>query len=498
MFNPRFHKVNNVDEAVELANNLKEKSGYDLFRGQIKNWPLKSSFCRQVEKNKKDEILEKMARFERWVKQTKGLEYLAKHPDDMIAVAQHYGIPTNFVDFTTSPLVAGFFASYGRINEENVESCILCLNSQDLTTFWKSLPSEYSPPPEILYLKVQNLWRLEAQHGVFLFCPYSNFEQIYDLDRIYFPYTGQISSVKEGDIFPKRKSQLEILLDQYFMNELRIENEKNIPVGMTRLTIPDIEEKCSIELLLNSTPPPKLNSWNDSHLESWLVQPNEKYLDSLGDETWKMTLDLNKDISSIQNEAFDYLAKQFKNNPNVRNRLLNWSITVVGVQKRDPIENKVEGYIKKLWDGIRKLPYDDQDIAKGLANCFMLASYLLKQGHVMQVDWQNATSECFGKTIEVEFGSEDGSYSRSFASKSKLLAAVREDIYDYLDLKWKAQFDKNIIGLLQAIWAPSRLFDYDKLTKVFAHEIVPVQVIMRYERVAIFFSPARLDSFGLP
>lgn len=39
MFNPRFHKVNNVDEAVELANNLKEKSGYDLFRGQIKNWP---------------------------------------------------------------------------------------------------------------------------------------------------------------------------------------------------------------------------------------------------------------------------------------------------------------------------------------------------------------------------------------------------------------------------------------------------------------------------
>ena len=242
MFSPRFHKVNNVDEAVELANNLKEEGGYDLFRGQTKNWPLKSSFGRQVDKNKKDEALEKMARFEWWVKRIKGLEEIAKHPDDMIAVAQHYGIPTNFVDFTASPRVAGFFASYGRLEEENVESCILCLNSQELIKFWKRLPSEYSPPPEILYLKVQNLWRLEAQHGVFLFCPYANFEQIYDLDRIYFPYSGQISSVKEDEIFPERKSQLEILLDQYFMNELLIDGEKNIPVGMTRYKIPEIKE----------------------------------------------------------------------------------------------------------------------------------------------------------------------------------------------------------------------------------------------------------------
>ena len=127
----------------------------------------------------------------------------------------------------------------------------------------------------------------------------------------------------------------------------------------------------------------------------------------------------------------------------------------------------------------------------------MLASYLLNQGRVMQVDWAKVTSECFGKAIEIEFGSEDGSYSRSFASKSKLLAAVREDIYDYLEPKWKPQLEKNIVGLLQAIWAPSRLFDYDKLAKLFAYEIAPLQVIMRSEKVAIFFSPARLDSFGL-
>jgi hypothetical protein len=497
MFSPRFHRANNVDEAVELANKLKEKGCYDLFRGQVKNWPLKSSFGRQVDKNKKDEALKKMARFEWWVKRTKGLEELANRPDDMIAVAQHYGIPTNFVDFTTSPRVAGFFASYGRIDEEDVESCILCLNSQDLINFWKHLPSKYSPPPEVLNLEVQNLWRLEAQHGVFLFCPYSNFEHIYDLDRIYFPFKGQISNVTEDEIFPKRKSQLEILLDQFFMNELMIENEKNIPVGMTIHTIPEIKEKCSKELLLNGTPPPRLSSWNHAHIEPWLEQSNEKYLDTFGDETWEMTLDLNNDENSIQNEAFDYLTKQLKNNSSVRNRLLNWSITVVGNQPRDLIENRVESYIKRLWDGLRKLPYDDQDIAKALANCFMLASYLLKQGRTAQVNWAKVTSECFGETIEIEFGSDDGSYSRSFASKSRLLAAVRDDIYEYLDPNWKPQLENNIIGLLQTIWAPDRLFYYDKLANIFAYEIAPVQVIMRSERAAVFFSPARLDSFGL-
>jgi hypothetical protein len=494
MFNPRFHKVNTVDEAVELANDLKEKGGYDLFRGQIKDWPLKSSFGRQVDKNKKDEVLEKMARFESWAKRTKGLEELAKHPDDIIAVAQHYGIPTNFVDFTTSPRVAGFFASYGKIDEENVESCILCLHSQDLMSFWKRLPSEYSPPPEILYLEVQNLWRLEAQHGAFLFCPYSNFEHIYDLDRIYFPYNGQISSVTEDEIFPERKSQLEILLDQYFMNELLIEGEKNLPSGISIYTMPERKEKCDPELLLNGTPPPKLSSWDDHRIQPWLVQSHEIFFNTLGDESWEITIDLNKDANFVKNEIMGYLIKQLKNNSNARSQLINWSTKVVETQTEKFIENRIDSYVKRLWDGLRRLPYDDQDIAESLANCILLASFLLKQD---RVGFEKATSECFGKTVEIEFGSEDGSYSRSFASKAKLLAAVREDVYDYLDPKWKSQLEKNIVGLLQAIWTPSRLFDYDKLAKLFAHEIAPVQVIMRSERVAIFFSPARLDSFGL-
>ncbi|MCK6563051.1 hypothetical protein L6R21_28005, partial [bacterium] len=72
------------------------------------------------------------------------------------------------------------------------------------------------------------------------------------------------------------------------------------------------------------------------------------------------------------------------------------------------------------------------------------------------------------------------------------------DIENYLEPKWKPQISGNMTGLLQAIWAPDRLFNFVPLAKLFAQQIVPVQILMRPNKSAIFFSPARLDSFGLP
>lgn len=51
--------------------------------------------------------------FLHWVRTTNGLQALASNLDMTIAVAQHYGIATHFIDFTTEPYVAGYFASEG-------------------------------------------------------------------------------------------------------------------------------------------------------------------------------------------------------------------------------------------------------------------------------------------------------------------------------------------------------------------------------------------------
>jgi hypothetical protein len=63
-------------------------------------------------------------------------------------------------------------------------------------------------------MTVPDLWRLEAQHGCFLFCPYDNVERLYDFDRIFFPNTHPLRGVRREDVYPERKSHLEVLLDQ--------------------------------------------------------------------------------------------------------------------------------------------------------------------------------------------------------------------------------------------------------------------------------------------
>jgi hypothetical protein len=103
-------RVNSVEEAVYHANQLKASGGRSWFRGQGKDWPVQSTFQR-VPTAQHDSTLRKLARFEGWVKSTPGLEKLAADPGATIAVAQRYGLLTNFVDFTMSPEIAAYFAT---------------------------------------------------------------------------------------------------------------------------------------------------------------------------------------------------------------------------------------------------------------------------------------------------------------------------------------------------------------------------------------------------
>src|SRR5687767_3370811 len=105
-------KAQNAMEALRIAEEVKRQGKHNWFRGQRRNWPLRSSLAR-LKDSEREGALRVSGRFEHWVKSTSGLEDLAANADMAIAVAQHYGLPTNFVDFTTEPKVAAFFATDG-------------------------------------------------------------------------------------------------------------------------------------------------------------------------------------------------------------------------------------------------------------------------------------------------------------------------------------------------------------------------------------------------
>src|SRR4051812_32025643 len=114
-------RVDSPAEAVALARELQRSGRYSFFRGQTRDWPLTPTLFR-LSDDARAEAEEQAHRFHDWVKSTAGLEAIAADVDAVLAVAQHYGLPTTFLDFSTDPGVAGFFATSGATAGD--EACI--------------------------------------------------------------------------------------------------------------------------------------------------------------------------------------------------------------------------------------------------------------------------------------------------------------------------------------------------------------------------------------
>lgn len=483
-------EADNVSEAVRMAAEFKRRGSHDWFRGQVSNWPLKSSFVR-LSAQGREHAQQKLIRFQQWLSNTPGLEDLSNNVDSGVAVAQHYSLPTNFVDFTTEPRIAGFFASDGE-PISGMLSCIMCVNTKDVKAFWQNLPPSYVPP-EFISLDVSNLWRLEAQSGKFLFCPYDNFEFIYDLDRIVFPYIRRLNSPSRDEVYPSRKSHLETLLDHYFMVERLIEGEQalsELDVYRNRYVLEAPPNNCDAELISGGNIP-REQSWDANILDAWLQPTVERYRSAITNDQAIIAVKLQDDLDSIRDGIAESIAERLENDPRLRGKLVLWRF--------DPEDAKVGSKVsteflvvalQRLWDGLRSLPCSDEDIGVAMGNC--VAMYLAKQ-RITQPKynpWLEAASSCFGPSLEIEMGANDGSYSRGYVSRVDLLTAVRSDIGHFLSPAWRDRIVNNITGLLGAVQAPDRLFVFERLSKVLASQIAPSQVLTR-PRGAVFFSAAR-------
>src|SRR5689334_18292569 len=107
------YACSDIRAALELATRLKAEGKYDLFRGQTcAQWKVQPSLMR-VSKDQQAATLEKLRRFDYWTQTTPGVETLGQDVDAMLAVAQHYGLPTALLDWTPNPRIAAFFAIDG-------------------------------------------------------------------------------------------------------------------------------------------------------------------------------------------------------------------------------------------------------------------------------------------------------------------------------------------------------------------------------------------------
>ena len=134
------------NEHIKSSINGYRYSDFYIWRGQRKDWKLKSSFDRYPFYNSRkirNEVLSVLFnKFKKKLIELQNLKNLKnfdeefinfdfsdlKNKDQIWAVGQHYGLPTPLIDWTKDPYKAAYFAFYKNNTEEKCDRVVYILN----------------------------------------------------------------------------------------------------------------------------------------------------------------------------------------------------------------------------------------------------------------------------------------------------------------------------------------------------------------------------------
>lgn len=500
------YTVANVEEAVEVANDFKATETYNWFRGQVQDRPPLSSLYRvqhSGDHNKEARETRRLGMFFEWMRKVPELQYLIEpeRTHCLFAIIQHYGIATHYIDFTTDPAVAGFFAADTTTPPSDGQSCIYCLNTDDLMELWdvlRNLDFRKEASIELVEINVDNLWRLQAQRGVFLFANY-NWQIDYPMDRIVFPYSGYPSYPARERIYPQHKSPLEQLLDQYFSLERSVFGNEHLREMLTTLKEHGVKvgdsERTSFpegfykKAFIDPSRIRSLESWSPDSIGSWDLTSLEDYHESAG-PTIRLKLNPQAGVEEIRKSVTFGVKQLLRAERAVRSKTIDWSFTGL---PNSLSQDELDDTLRPVWNGMRRLPYSDEEIAAACGSVVALLMAGLQRERSREGLIQRF-SECFGESIRVEFANLDGSSSRGLAALESLRRALRTDLAELLVPEFKEY--ANSRELFVIIYNPRLMFEFEEFKGMFAREVIPAQAVEKRE--PIVFNPTRLETFGLP
>lgn len=527
----------NVFEAIKLAEEFKASGTYDYFRGEASHlWQLKSTLARRgksfIESQSYLNVCMLLAGI---LENHNATKYMFENssneiPDIFYAIAQHYGIPTNFLDFTRSPTVAAFFCLDNRPVSVEDDFCrIFCLNRRNFSARIEVTNRfcNKGRPVELIEIDVSNLWRLQAQEGLFLYLPIiitqdlveHNFEDYcFPLDGILFPVQGDEIICEKALIYPTRKSQLEMVLDQFFymrsVNEFDLEaiinrhissqtkpsSNQRQPVKVSELYWP-VSKDNPADLFENS--PTKDYSWMQCNNNAWHPKSTDSWHEL---QRLPIAIDINMDLrfDEIRSKVNEQLLQHLLPESYVKRRLIELEVTLINYQPsfisdQQQALKKIKLGIEHIWDGMRLFPYSIEEIASSVSSFVALinAEYFFEQ-HPEKRETGSFWDQIYNEPFCIDLAADDGSESRAMIEEKSFVDLFRQGFITLLKEEFKEAYQSAFyFAIFAKLRTPCYLYDFDKLRALFVTQIIPTQMYMRGQwGVPIFFSPGQLSVLG--
>ncbi len=191
-------------------------------------------------------------------------------------------------------------------------------------------------------------------------------------------------------------------------------------------------------------------------------------------------------------KVISYGIKQIlRSNSLIRKRAIDWYFEEIP----DKIKTeKASQLISIVWNGMRLLPYDNDDISEACGNTMYL--YMQSSEEIPDRNEQlEIFSNLYGGSMRVGFANEDKTGSYGYASFQSISNALEIDILNLVKDEFK-EIASNTRDMFKIIYNPKIMFEFNKFKSFFAKEVIPSQVA--WDQRLIVFNPSKLTTFGIP
>jgi FRG domain len=553
----RVYSAPDVASALDFTDRSRREGRYQFFRGQENSDWLPYPSLARVPDEARDQVKERILRFMGYVRAVASVAGIHYSDDDIWAIAQHYGLPTNFLDLTTDAVVAAMFACPASA-ADRPESAAILLYAQDSIDLW-SLATKRQDDPciELLRIDVSNLWRLQAQRGLFLFIPFSNFCDHWMPDRVVFPHPAD-GFVQPGyELYPQSKSPLELQLDLFFdleaSEQAKSDLRANFPAdfiqpGFSAALVGDttprlaaarahlsgrwLEAEVALHEDLRSNAsgisnvplrtlpdtfyPPQWKfrhgelspheSWFDERALDWLKTPIEAFQPDFASTADDIDLDLGA-FEGVPPCGPDAAIKADALLGKSRERDVRFSMRRDAPPDSDEANDRAQTeFVRRvglcadyLWAGLRRTPASTELIARCVDSLCAGAATILRS----RQDWDQCYGQRHLEHLKVEYVPLGGHSRTARVLCADLAPAMRLDIADVVDVISASDLrplPEISLSLRQMIY-PQYLFDFERFAEVVIARVLPYEALIaawtRQTPAGLAFNPRTMKIFGL-